>query len=532
VTNTSALARACDIAVARRAEVWHLAIVSADSVFQAASSRVSASLFRLLDTSTDLIAVFTPDLRQVYVNESVCRYMRLPREQIIGRRYDELPMSRANADLMMAAIAEVFRTGRPQRIEVRGTSRTTHETRVFDVAYDPEQGDNDTIELVVGVSRDVTALRMAEERSRADAERLSILLDSTGVAIAGVDPTLHLRFVNRNAAAILRDLGIEPRPSMVGLRIDAARPPGVPDLVPLLRHVLTTGEPKSEELRLEAAEGPRRLVLHAHPERREHEVVGVVVVARDVTLERQREAQLRQSEKLAALGRIAAGISHEIANPLSFVYGNLEQIDAALTAVERGRPLAARDLTDLREMLNDARQGSERIRGIIEDIGLLARDDVALLDRIDLGDLIHAATRLLERTEKVAHAGIELRLSEVPPIAGSAPRMTQAMTALLHNALDAMPPDRAPAENRVIVSLEAHDAEVVLTVVDNGLGIPEAERANVFDPFYTTRPVGSSVGLGLSIVHSIVASHRGTVAIEPAPGGGTIVSIRLPIPED
>lgn len=505
----------------------------ADSVLEhAASSRVSASLLRLLDTSSDLIAVFAPDLRHVYVNQSVCNYMHLPREAILGRRYDEIAMSNSNAQRMMQAISEVFQTGQARRIEVRGKHRLTGETRVYDVAYDPERGDSGAVDLVVGVSRDVTALRFAEERSRADAERLSILLDSTGVAIAGVDRGLHLRFINRVADGILRGFGVRTPGSLVGLHLDATRPTGAPDALPLLRHVLETGEPRSEEHALETADGTRRFVIQVHPERREHEVVGVVVLARDVTAERQREIQLRQGEKLAALGRIAAGISHEIANPLSFVYGNLEQIHATLVTVERGEALTHDNLIDLREMLDDARNGAERIRGIVEDIGLLARDDAALIDRIDLGDIVHSATRLLERSEKVAHAGVELRLSEVPLIAGSTPRMMQVVAALLHNALDAMPRERDAALNRVVVTLATERDEVVLTVKDNGLGIPESERANVFDPFYTTRPVGSSVGLGLSIVHSIVASHRGSVSIEPIAGGGTVVTIRLPIPED
>lgn len=492
---------------------------------------VSAGLFRVLDTSADLVAVFGPDLAHVYCNDGVCRFMGLPREQILGKRYDQLAMSSRNAETMQSAIAAVFASGAPQRIEVRGRRRDTGAEIVFDISYHPERGDDGAVGLVIGVSRDVSALRFAEERARAAAERLAILVDAVDMAIIGIDRDRCIDFTNRVAERELRRLGA-PEGELRGVPLAEAFD-GAGETLTAVDAVLASGQGRSFELvvpvRDPAHVEPRRFAVQLRPETGPRgEVLGVVVVARDLTLERRRQVQLRRSERLAALGRIAAGVAHEIANPLAAVHGNIDLARSTLARDAVG-PMAVVD--DVLDMLGDAHQGSERIRQIIEEIGLLMRADGQGAGRADPRELIE---RVVSNLGGPIGMGVRLtvELAPVPEVAGSAQQLALVLTNLLENAILSMPPGRAPDDNTIAIDLRVEGAYVVFRLRDNGVGIQADALEHVFDPFFTTRPVGHGMGLGLTVAHGIVTSHEGTLRIESTPGEGTLVTMKLPIPSD
>jgi len=506
------------------------------------SSRLSASLFRVLEMSADLIAVFDPELRHVYCNDGVCRFMKMAREVIIGRRYDQLQMSARNAERMQDVIARVFATGEPQRLEVRGHNRDTQAPTVFDISYHPELASDGSIEFVIGVSRDVSRLRFAEEAARAGAERLRILLDSVDVAIIGVNQRLEVDFTNHRAERELRPImtaafgpdslaASEQRP-VTGMPI--AHLLSAANATPIMSHivaVLEHGSVVSVEHDILAPEA-RRYAIQVVPERDVAGAVrGALLVARDITRERQRESQLRVSERLASLGRIAAGVAHEITNPLSAIYGNLELARLGIQNVAREQPPIAAQLAEYGEMLADAYDGAERIRQLVEEIGLLVRADTTITGRVDPGELIDKVVRMLGGAISVK-ARLRVRAEPVPEVAGSAPQLVQVLSNLLENAVLAMPRERAVEDNLIEIDLLREGNEVVLRISDNGSGIAPDALEHVFDPFYTTRAVGSGMGLGLSIAHGIATSHQGTLRLESIANRGSTVTLRLPIPED
>lgn len=492
-------------------------------------SRVLAGLFRLIENSSDLVAVFGPDLRHVYVNDAVCRFMQLPRERMLGHRHDELPMTRPNAERMQAAIASVFATGEPRRIEVRGRHRATGATTVWDISYDPERGPDGRVELVIGVSRDVSRLAAAEERARENAERLAILIDSAGVGIIGLDQRLEIGFVNRFAEVELRAL-CPGAPAIVGQPLSRFLPAELaPTVLAEMARVFRLGESIALERDFLVGEQRRRFAVQVRPERDEGEVRGVVIVARDVTREREREARLVSAERLAALGGIAAGVAHEISNPLSAIYGNLELVRDALRRLAHDRVELAPELAELREMLTDAHDGAERIRRIVDEFGLISRSDPSPV-RADPQEVVEAVVSSLGPAVR-ARARLEVRLSAVPEVAGSVSRLSQALASLVQNALEALPQGRDAEENRVAIEVRRDAGDVVITVRDNGRGIPAEHLARVFDPFYTTHPVGQGMGLGLTLAHAIVTSLRGSLVLESVPDRGTVAIMRLPVPE-
>lgn len=491
------------------------------------AARVSAGLFRVLETSADLIAVFGPDLAHVYCNDGVSRFTAMAREEILGKRYDELPMSRRNADAMQHAIERVFATGEPQRIEVRGHRRDTGAETVFDISYHPERGDDGAVALVIGISRDVSALRFAEERARAAADRLGILLDAVDMAIIGIDRERRIDFTNRVAERELRRLGA-PAGELRGVPLADAFE-GVGATLGHVDEVLATGRGRSFELLAGRDPRTRRFGVQLRAETApDGAVLGVVVVARDLTLERRRQRQLRRSERLASLGRIAAGVAHEIANPLAAVHGNL---DLARASLMRGAVGPKAVVDELLDMLGDAHQGSERIRQIIEEIGLLMRAGGQGEEHVDARELIE---RVVSNLGGSAGMGAQLTvdLTAVPEVAGSGHQLALVITNLLENAVLSMPPERPAQDNLIAIELRVEEGQVVLRLRDNGIGIQAEALEHVFDPFYTTRAVGHGMGLGLTVAHGIVASHEGTLLIESTPGQGTLVTMKLPIPAD
>ena len=251
-----------------------------------------------------------------------------------------------------------------------------------------------------------------------------------------------------------------------------------------------------------------------------------LAIIRDISDRTRLEAQLHLAERLASLGRIAAGVVHEVSNPLTYVHGNIELALEELSLLERERPELAHPLEGISELLREAREGGNRLRNIIEDIGLLARPDSMIPQRVDLKSVLRSVVRMLGTSIR-KRATLTVKEGPVPFVLGSAPRMTQVMTNLLVNALYALP-ERSIEDNRITLGLEQSDGHVVIEVTDNGVGIAPEDHARIFEPFFTTKPVGQGMGLGLPISHGIVTAMGGTMRIEGRPGLGTTVRVRLP----
>ena len=293
-----------------------------------------------------------------------------------------------------------------------------------------------------------------------------------------------------------------------------------------LERVLQTGA----SLRLAGTEagpdgGHRDFESHLGPVQLDGETVGAVIVARDVTEKKRTEAQLMISDRMASVGTLAAGVAHEINNPLAAVTVN---IDLALRVVEALAPERGRDrFHDLRDELRDARDSAERIRMIVRDLSLFSRAEEA--DRVEPVDL----RRVLESTLRMAWNEIRHRARLVkdygatPHVLGNESRLGQVFLNLLVNAAQAIPEgDAEHNEIRVVTSVDP-DGMVRVDVRDTGSGIPRERLGRLFTPFYTTKPAGVGTGLGLSICHRIVTGLGGEVSVESQVGKGTTFSVRL-----
>jgi len=243
----------------------------------------------------------------------------------------------------------------------------------------------------------------------------------------------------------------------------------------------------------------------------------VLTMARDVTDKKRLEAQLIQADRLAAIGTMAAGVAHEVNNPLAYVMLNLDWIARKLAE----GPHDAASIAGLAEVLREAHKGTQRVAGIVRELRTFARaGDGESRSPVDLSRVVESAIKIAGH--EVRHrAKVTTSFGPVGPVLANESRLEQVVLNLLLNACHAMPEEHA-AVNVVHIEVRAEPGErAVLEVSDNGTGIPPEVLPRIFDPFFSTKPRGVGMGLGLSICHGIVASLGGQISVKSTVDGTT-----------
>jgi len=228
---------------------------------------------------------------------------------------------------------------------------------------------------------------------------------------------------------------------------------------------------------------------------------------------KENELQLVQSEKLASLGRMSAGIIHEINTPLNFATTGL------FTLRKKARHLVPDQQADYTEVLTDVEDGLKRVQAIVSDLRTFTHPDVEQLDVVRISEVLTPALRFLsdEWREKIH---IEQQLPEDLAIRGNKNKLIQVMVNLLQNSLDALKEKTFPASESpaIWITGQRDKARIKLVVRDNGSGIDAEHQGKIFDPFFTTKAVGAGMGLGLSVCYRIVQEYKGTITLRSQRG--------------
>jgi PAS domain S-box-containing protein len=294
------------------------------------------------------------------------------------------------------------------------------------------------------------------------------------------------------------------------------------------RRAVHGGKPLwTDEYRLRRANGTYARVLDRgailrNPAGAPTRILGTVV---DMSEREEMRARLALADRMASVGTLAAGVAHEINNPLAYVIANLDfaRQELEMAAASHAPP----DGDELSQALREAREGAERVRLIVKDLKTFSRPDDTRLERVDLRRAIDSAATLA--WNEIRHrARLVKAYGPVPEVLANEARLGQVFLNLLINAAHAIP-EGAADRNEIRVSTRVDEqGRVVAEVSDTGAGIPEEIRPRVLEPFFTTKPLGEGTGLGLSICHGIVLSLGGELQFDTGVGQGTTFRVILP----
>lgn len=372
---------------------------------------------------------------------------------------------------------------------------------------------------VAGIVEDITAQRRMAETVRARELHYRRLTSTSRDAIFAVDGKLRITELNGAGEMML---GLEQGASLGREILPLLHPEDRAELEQRARRILDGVEEAGEmEVRLKGAGGRERtLRVTAAPIRDRGIVSGLHGVARDVTEESARDGDLQRARRLASLGTLVGGVAHELNDPLTSIRGLVQLL------------LEGEVDPDRRDLLEVTFREAERSAALVSDLRRLAQGstpaDAPKKTPVQVNDVVDEVVRLRRAGLEAQGINMKLDLAErLPLIEGDRPQLEQMLLNLVINAEQALREVVDPPRTLILRTRPSRHG-VTLSVFDTGPGIAPEQLQRIFEPFWTTRTGARVHGLGLSLVHRIVADHKGEVDVQSEPGGGTLFLVNLP----
>ena len=458
----------------------------------------------------DLAGSFT------FVNDSICRTLGYSREELIGMNYRDYSAER-DVEAVYRAFNKVYRTGKP----VEGFSweliRKDGSAGIGEAAVLPLRNHEGEVIGFRGVGRDVTKRRQAEEALRQSEERYRTILEEMEDDYFEVDLAGNFTFVNDS---LCRTLGYSRR-ELIGMNYrtyTAAK--DREGVYRAFNNVYRTGRPvkgfSRELIRKDGRTGFHE--LSAFPVRNQQgEIMGFRGVGRDITERRAVEQQLLMSSRLASVGELAAGVAHELNNPLTGIMGYAQLLATRQNVAE-----------DIKADLDRVYSESQRAAKIVQNLLSFARRHTPQKDNLDVNELLQRTLELRNYELRTSNIGVRVNLApDLPHVMADYHQIQQVLLNIIINAEQAIA--QTKRRGKIIVATDKVSRRIRISIGDNGCGISQDEVDKVFDPFFTTKEVGSGTGLGLSVCHGIITQHGGNIYIESQKGRGTRFLIELPL---
>ncbi len=352
-------------------------------------------------------------------------------------------------------------------------------------------------------------LKETNKKLRIAKDQLQAVFDTAGVCISIVDP--ELRIVNCNEKQ--KELLVSGNKEVIGhycYEVYCGKDSPTLDCPAI--ETIETGRPVF--IREVKKKGRNFQIVTSPLKDIDGNVIGVIEVSIDVTEKKKAEEGMRQAEKLAAIGLLAAGIAHEINNPLGNILGY-----AKLLMRESDISVGQREKLEV--IVEQAKRGNEIVRGLLD----FSRQSRPAFASVSMNEVILKALKSL--SNQIDRQGIKLvtNLTKIPMVEGDPKQIEQVVVNLLLNSIQAI---EDMTDRTISIETGYTDSGVEVRVIDNGHGIPEEILPRIFDPFFTTKPVGKGVGLGLSICLGIIKDHDGSIHVESEKGKGSKFSFHIP----
>ena len=466
------------------------------------------------------LATYVKDRQGQYieVNRATCTLLGRKKSEIIGKTDEELLPEEA-ARVMRTGDQDVLRTQRQVSIEAE-VLLDGNPVFLSTTKY-PVLDANGNVSAVAGLSKDVTTQQETEAELERTREYLQNILDNAPLMIVTTDLDARIVSFNRQAEA---SFGYKSK-EVIGKPM-----------------TMLFGSPQEWEMLSKRAEQGNTVQDHAFGLRKDGSqmtisitldqlkdnagnMIGKVAMSRDISQRQALINQVIQSERLAAVGRLAAGVAHEINNPMAVI----AEITGYLQDVVEAGPEIKQRLLD-KEMLEGLPKIAAQIRRCRSITSRLLRFAHKSEVRTEVADVSESLDEILPYLEKQARlAGVQIhrRLhADIPKLSIEDLQLEEVLINLVNNAIHAM---RPRGYGNIWLFSAQKNGRVILTVKDDGPGIAEAVKDRLFDPFVTTKPIGQGTGLGLSICYGIVKYHHGEILVESEPGKGAIFRIILPV---
>ncbi len=505
------------------------------------SERSRLGSVNLLDQAADAFFVFDDDARILDVNRRACEMLGFTREELLARNVADLIPAE---DLLATPLCmPELRAGKAVLIQRRMRAKDGSALNVELSARRLDEGH------FLGIVRDVTARSRTEEALRRSEASFRTMIELLPDGVV-VHRDGRILYVNPEG---VRRLGYTASEELVGRSVaDITHPDDRAEVASRLARIAATGEPlELREDRFLKRDGSTVTAEVVALQMTFDGAPAIVALSRDVTEQKQLQAQLAQADRLASMGLIAAGVAHEINNPLTYILLNLERIvrelpdirgalvrvqseltaslgePAAAAILERaGVEVATQQARILADRASEAADGARRVAKIAGDLKVFARADSDERAPVSVNALMNKAIDIAAN-ELRFRATIRRSYGDVPRVMANAGRLTQVFLNLVVNAAHAIE-EGAPRENTVEITTRRREGEVWIEVADTGRGIPREHLARLFEPFFTTKAAGLGSGLGLSICANIVRAHGGRIAVASDPGRGSRFTVCLP----
>ncbi|MFT3695983.1 MAG: PAS domain S-box protein [Kofleriaceae bacterium] len=454
-----------------------------------------------VDHATDTLLLLDRQARIIDVNRHACDTLGYTREELLGQspglfdpnstpEFLKSLGARLDSEPMVTFESELRRKdGSTFPVEVRMRAFSDGERRF------------------VALARDITDQKRGEANLRAREERFRHMIEHASDLISVIDRDWNFHF---QSPAIKRMLGLDPEQTIGKFCLDFVHPDDIaPKSAALKEAFAKLGQLVTFEQRVRHANGEWR-TFQTKAQMLPDES-GLVLNSRDLTEARLLEEQLRQAQKMDAVGQLAGGVAHDFNNILAAILMQTE------LSIRHGLP------ADVKENLDQIKMAAERAAELTRQLLMFSRRQIMQPRDIDLNAQIANLGKMLQRLLG-EHIELELGLESQPTMARVDPGMLdQLLMNLAINGRDAMPDG-----GRLEIRLRADAEEFSIQVSDTGVGIPQEILPRIFEPFFTTKEAGKGTGLGLATVFGIVQQHKGTIRVISEPGAGATFEVRIP----
>ena len=458
-----------------------------------------------------------------FINEAMCRYFGYSKEEMIGMNYKTYTPPESLKQ-RLEVFSEVFKTGKPKYWQLFEDIVKDGSRRLVEISIFPLKDSKGEIVGLRSIGRDVTDRKQAELDLKESEERYRLLAENSLDVIFTTDMNTQLAYISPSVR-YLTGLGAEEILIMLRQNRLTAESLGIS---------LRDGHRFQQSLKALAEDPSRTEVFEFALKHREGyinwaevqmsimrdkfgQAAGILGIIRDISQQKKMTERLVSADRLASLGEMAAGLAHEVNNPLTAVMGF-----SYLLTQNPDTPADVRN--DVDAIYREGKRAAEIIRNFLT----FARGQKPEKQAIYINDILEEVLKL--RHNQMEKENIQVNLSlweDLPAIQGDISQIQQVFLNIILNAEYFM--YRTNKRGTLTVNTKLTDGKVIVVIRDDGPGIASEAISRIFDPFYTTKDVGEGTGLGLSICHGIVMEHGGTIFAESEPGQGAALTVELPV---